>query len=109
MNLPFFFQNPEFVYRDKSNSILSFEEDDCFIFFSEENKKITSLARSPFGSFTLHNNGRIKTIHSLAGKVLSHCKINGIQSIEIKCLPGDLFHRKIRNDQRSINGSRFYN
>ena len=87
MNLPFIFQSPEFVYRDKSNSILSFEEDDCAIFFSKENKKITSLARSPFGSFSLPDNGRIKTIRSLVGKVLSHCKTNEIRSIEIKCYP----------------------
>ncbi len=86
-SLPFFFQDPAFVFRDSSILMVTFTIDDCHIHFSVVENKLISLPRSPFGSFVLPNVFEKQQIIALIDQAILFGKSNGVDALEVKCYP----------------------
>jgi hypothetical protein len=85
---PFFFQSPEFIFRNTKSEIISFQsEKGDAIHFTQIGQHLVSGARSPFGGFVIPGVADEKNLKALIEDALCYAKSNGIESIEIKCYP----------------------
>jgi hypothetical protein len=84
----FFFQSPEFIFRNTKSEIISFQsEKGDAIHFTRIDQNLVSGARSPFGGFVIPGVVDRKNLKTLIEDALRYAKLHEMESVEIKCYP----------------------
>lgn len=89
VNKPILFHQPDFIFRDKTENVISFQNRTVAIYFTKKNHALVSLSKSPFGGIVLLNND--SDIANETGKLFeeinSYVISNGIRSVQVTCSP----------------------
>ncbi len=84
----FFFQKPEFIFRNGDADIVFFEgQGGISVYFTKVGQHLISGARSPFGSFVVPDVIDKSSLKKLIEDILFEAKSQAIELIEIKCFP----------------------
>jgi hypothetical protein len=83
----FFFHRSEFVFRDPESQILTFENQAASIYFTKLGNSLTSLGKSPFGSFHVRPPATVSHIIELITKIEESCHELGIVNLTIRSFP----------------------
>jgi hypothetical protein len=83
----FLFHRPEFIFRHPEDQIITFEVSGAKIYFSRVGNLLTSLAKSPFGSFVLTSRSTKAELNSLVEKIALWSNANGIANLMIRSFP----------------------
>jgi hypothetical protein len=83
----FLFHKPEFIFRYPEDQIITFEAYGSIIYFSRVGNLLTSLDKSPFGSFILTSRSTKDDVNSILDKIALWSKANGITNLMIRSFP----------------------
>jgi hypothetical protein len=86
-SLTFLFHRPEFIFRHPEDDIIVFEADHTRIYFSRSGNLLTSLDRSPFGSFVMTPDSQEADLYSLVEKMLLWSAKHGTTNLVIRSFP----------------------
>lgn len=83
----FLFHKPEFIFRHPEDQIITFEASGSKIYFSRVGNLLTSLNKSPFGSFVLTSGNTKADLNSIVEKIVLWSNANGIVNLLIRSFP----------------------
>ncbi|HEU5289678.1 MAG TPA: hypothetical protein VFU05_03485 [Cyclobacteriaceae bacterium] len=85
-NSLFFFQTPDFIFRNQPSNIVSFSESNGVIYFTLTEDALISLEKSPFGGFVF-SNADFSPIDIILKKLDEWSDKHKIKGIVIRCFP----------------------
>jgi hypothetical protein len=83
----FLFHQPDFVFRNREHSVISFEEHSARIYFSRIGDSLVSMDRAPFGSFIVDQDSNENHLLALVNKIVDWSNLNGISNLLIRSFP----------------------
>jgi hypothetical protein len=86
-NPSFLFHRPDFIFRNGEQSIVNFKGTNATIYFTKNINNLTSLEKSPFGSFILEQNASDVDLTLLFEKIQDWSLTNNIAILTIRCFP----------------------
>lgn len=89
----FIFHHPKFIFRDAETSVVRFEHQSAEIFFSQQQRSLTSLHASPFGGFLVDREIIQEDIRACLDKTFRWSADHNIEQLIIRSFP-DHYHPK---------------
>lgn len=89
-DINFIFHKPDFVFRNNSEDVVSFQDpaSGVLIYFTQNNNTLFSLGRSPFGGFVLPMEiSSDYNLNNLLDQIETYADTHKITSIQIRCCP----------------------
>jgi hypothetical protein len=83
----FLFHQPKFVFRNPDDHVIPFENPLVKIYFSRVGNSLTSLDRSPFGSFVLDDRASKNDLLSIIREIEDWSRAKGVTSLIIRSFP----------------------
>jgi hypothetical protein len=83
----FLFHQPNFIFRNPENPIVSFQEESTLIHFSRIGDSLISMDRAPFGSFIIDQRATENSLLTVVDKVAAWSKSNGVSNLLIRSFP----------------------